>query len=265
MSLPVLDRASTLEAAEKSTRDFVALLRSVPDPSATAIGHWSIAELACHISHVYKAAAGMLRGEGSPIENHRNMAAEWDRHVAEDPERDLERLASRIEASWHEVKELLQAREWTAQVGWHGKLSGPTYTVAAVIISEGLIHGLDIAKASGRDWSLDPEHARMAIFGFMPNLPDFTNEEVVRKLDATFELRVRGGWWVYVTVSGGKLEISEVTERPIDCRLSVDPVAYLLVGFNRENQYAAIARGQVFAWGRKPWLGLTFGKLFDSP
>lgn len=265
MSLPVLDRTATLEAAESSTKNFVALLRSVPDPAATAIGHWSIAELACHLSQVHRAAAGMLRDEGSPIKNHKTMAAEWDRYVAEDTERDLSALASRIEESWEVSKELLHARDWTAPLGWHGGLSGPTYTLAAVLISEGLIHGLDIARASDRRWKLDPEHARMAIFGFMPNLPDFTNEEVVRRLDATFELRVRGGWWVYVTVADGRLEISEVTERSIDCRLSVDPVAYLLVGFNRQNQYAAIARGQVFAWGRKPWLGLTFGKLFDSP
>ncbi|MGI8407888.1 MAG: maleylpyruvate isomerase family mycothiol-dependent enzyme, partial [Actinomycetota bacterium] len=70
---------------------------------------------------------------------------------------------------------------------------------------------------------------------------------------------------VYVTVAGGEVTLSEVTDRPVDCRISADPVAYLLVGFNRTSQWSAIAKGQLVAWGRKPWLSLTFAKLFDSP
>ena len=76
---------------------------------------------------------------------------------------------------------------------------------------------------------------------------------------------MRGGEWVYLTVAGDSLTISQVTERQIDCHLSVDPVAYLLVGFNRESQWTAIAKGQILAWGRKPWLSLKFGQLLDSP
>lgn len=265
MSLPVLDRDKSLAAAEESTRRFIELLRRVSDPSATAIGHWSIAELACHVSHVHAAVPQMLRGDGSPIKDHRKIAAVWDQKVVEDLERDLDVLTERIQRSWRETEALLRSQEWTAPVKWHGDLVGPTYSLAAVLINEALVHGLDIARAAGSEWKKHPEHARLAIFGFMPYLHEFVNHEVAKRLDATYELRIRGGWWVYATVSNGNLSISEYTDRGVDCHLSVDPVAYLLVGFNRENQWSAIAKGKILAWGRKPWLALTFGRLFDSP
>jgi len=265
MSLPVIDRDASLTAAAAATQQLLHLIRTAPDPTVTAIGHWSVAELACHLSHVYTTIPKMLRDEGSPVEDHRQIAATWDAQVAADPERDLNVLAGRIEAGWNESKALLRTKGWTDDMTWHGGLKGPVYTLAAVLISEAFIHGLDIARVTGGKFKRDSDQARLVVYGFMPNLRDFLNEDAARGLDATFELRVRGGEWVYLTVSGGSLTISQVTERKVDCRLSVDPATYLLVGFRRESQWAAIAKGQIVAWGRKPWLSLKFGNLLASP
>lgn len=265
MGLPVIDRDQTLTAAGRATKDFTRLVRNAKHPGASAIGHWSIGELACHVSHVYAAVPRMLCGEASPAKDHRQMGQTWDELLAADPERDLDLLADRIESGWEECKETFATKGWTDEVGWHGDLKVPTYSMAAVVLNEACVHGLDIARADDVAFELGPEDARTITFGLLPTLPDFANQEVVKALEATYEVRVRGGWWVYVTVAGGKVVISEVTDRPIDCRLSVDPVAYLLVGFNRENLWRALAKGQIVAWGRKPWLGFTFAKLFDSP
>lgn len=265
MSLPVIDRDATLAAADDATRSFTQLLRTSDDPSATAIGHWSIAELACHVGHAYAAFSKVLRGEGSPAKDHRQMSQTWDRLVEEDPERDLNALADRIETSWQESRDILALKEWTESVSWHGGLDVPTYCATAMILNEASIHGLDVARAAKVDRRLEPSHARLAVYGMMPALPHFINHEGVKGLEATYELRIRGGWWVYATASGGRVTISEVTDRRVDCRISADPVAYLLVGFNRTSQWSAIAKGQLVAWGRKPWLSLTFAKLFDSP
>ncbi len=261
----MIDKDATLEAAEERTRSFTRLLRSIDDPSATAIGHWSIAELASHVGQVYDAFSRLLRGEGSPVKDHRQMAQTWDRLVAEDSERDLSALADRIEASWKESRNVLALKEWTESVSWHGGLDVPTYCATAMILNEASIHGLDVARAAKVDRRLGASHALLAVFGMMPVLPHFINRKTVKGLEATYELRVRGGWWVYVTVAEGEVTLSEVTDRPVDCRISADPAAYLLVGFNRTSQWSAIAKGQLVAWGRKPWLSLAFAKLFDSP
>lgn len=51
----------------------------------------------------------------------------------------------------------------------------------------------------------------------------------------------------------------------VDCILSVDPVAFLRVGYGRANPLTAALTGKVVAFGRKPWLGLTFGSLLAAP
>jgi hypothetical protein len=48
-------------------------------------------------------------------------------------------------------------------------------------------------------------------------------------------------------------------------RLSADPMAYLLVGFGRSSLWPVIARGQIFAWGRKPWLLARLPTYFMKP
>jgi hypothetical protein len=51
----------------------------------------------------------------------------------------------------------------------------------------------------------------------------------------------------------------------VDCRISADPVAFLLVGYGRVSQWPQIARGKMVAWGRKPWLGVKFRSLLRKP
>lgn len=43
------------------------------------------------------------------------------------------------------------------------------------------------------------------------------------------------------------------------------PWAILLVGFGRTGQWTQILCGKIIASGRKPWLGLGFGRLLVSP
>jgi hypothetical protein len=50
-----------------------------------------------------------------------------------------------------------------------------------------------------------------------------------------------------------------------DCRLTVDPVTFLLVAYWRRSQWPGILRGQLRAWGRRPWLGPRFQGLFVRP
>jgi hypothetical protein len=111
---------------------------------------------------------------------------------------------------------------------------------------------------------VDPDRARFVIDAHMPVLPHFTNEAEIEGLNAVFELDVKGGSTTYFIVRDGQLTID--TDRParVDCRISTDPVDYLLVGYGRKSQWGPLLKGKVLALGRKPWLGLKFGKLFES-
>jgi hypothetical protein len=75
---------------------------------------------------------------------------------------------------------------------------------------------------------------------------------------------LRGGPGYRISVDDAVAAVTEPGPKA-DCRISADPVAFLLVGYGRTGQWGQIGRGKIAAGGRKPWLGLTFGRLLTSP
>ena len=74
----------------------------------------------------------------------------------------------------------------------------------------------------------------------------------------------RGAGWSTVIIDGqDRLEPPD--SAPVDCTITADPVALLLVGSRRVSQWAAITLGLVEAGGRRPDLALGFNDLFLFP
>jgi hypothetical protein len=46
--------------------------------------------------------------------------------------------------------------------------------------------------------------------------------------------------------------------------ISVDPVVYLLLVFNRIKPWKPMLRGQLVPWGRRPWRVNEFGSLLQT-
>lgn len=264
MTMPVLDREQTLSSLSATARRYSELLRSVDQPSKQAIGHWSIRDVAIHTTHIYGIFPRLLDGEHSPVENHLRMSETWDQRVKEDAEQDLTAIADRIDKGTEEFIARATPEMWMREVWWHGDLRIPVYALSGILVNEAEVHGLDVAQAEGRDWTIARGKAIEATVGLLPILPAFVNEAEAKGLDATFELRLRGGPRAYISLVDGALTI-DATPRKVDCHVSADPVEYLLIGFGRRSQWPAIATGKVVAWGRKPWLALKFAKLFHSP
>jgi hypothetical protein len=84
-------------------------------------------------------------------------------------------------------------------------------------------------------------------------------------LRATYDIRIRGGDRFDFIFDDGELNIVEPSSRRVDCHISADPVAFLLVVWNRQSQWPAIATGKLMAWGRKPWLGPQLRALMRNP
>lgn len=263
MDLPVYGKEEAFNAVKEAAGRFAALLRSADHPRHNAIGKWSIAEVAAHTSHIYQMYPGLVTGESSPIEDHLNMSPHWDKMLEQDPERDLTAIATRIQEATDAFIAAADATDWTQLVTWHGGVKIPVYSLAAVLMNEANIHGLDVASAEQKSWTIPTDHARMIITGHYPMLPHFVNPQT-SDFSAVFELHVRGGDRVYFTVDHGAVDIDRHRSAAIDCRISVDPVAYLLVGYGRRSQWGPIATGKIAAWGRKPWLSLRFAKLFHA-
>jgi hypothetical protein len=133
------------------------------------------------------------------------------------------------------------------------------------------MHGYDIAHAAGRKWRIELIHAAMVVQQFFVPVVQtadprtFVNAEQAAGLQATYELHLRGGGRLNWVFEDGSLRVEEPSVLRIDCYISADPAAFFMVFWNRQSQWNAIAKGQLVAWGRKPWLGLKFRSLMRSP
>lgn len=265
MTLPVPDRPTTLRAVRDCTSRFAALLRSASDPTRNACGHWSISEVAAHTSHVYSLFPELMRGGESFVKDHLGLGDAWEVRLAEDTMRDLPTIAERIEGAVEEFCDVATDTEWEQPKLWHGGIKMPTYSLASFLIGESALHGRDVATAESRPWGIETSHATLVITGLLPALPHYVNPQAVEGLKATYDVRVRGGPRVYLMLRNGSLTIDQISPGSVDCHISADPVAYVLVGYGRIGQLGPILTGKFVAWGRRPWLATRFGKLFYTP
>jgi uncharacterized protein (TIGR03083 family) len=264
MTLPVVDREAALTNLRNASGKFVKLLREVEDPDRPAIGYWSIGEVAVHVSHIFQLYPDIAAGKSSPVEDHLRLGEAWDRFLREDETRDPAVAAERIERGAADLVDATRSAEWDKLVSWHGGVEIPVYSLTCFLINECEVHGLDVSRAEDKPWTIAPDVARLILDGHFPVLPYFVNQAAARGFRANYELRVRGGSTVYANFDNGLLTIDVETNRPVDCRISFEPVDYLLLGYGRKSQWSSVLTGKIVAYGRKPWLGLRLPKLLHS-
>ena len=280
--------AGAREALADEVDRVTALLRSARRPDAPALGRWSVAEVAVHLSQAFlivpglaagdlraalEAAPGLAGGDGDSL-----LGDLWDlggvtmRGVESDPERDLATLADRIDERATRFLAATAGQADSDPRPWLVKgTSLPLAALTCHLLNETIVHGYDLARAERRRWAIPALHARQVLEGFL--IPVFRAVGPRAMLDqaraagfrATYDLRLRGGGRYFFVLDDGVLTIEEPSSRPVDCRVSAEPVAFLLVGWGRRSQWSAIATGALTAWGRKPWLGMRFRSLMRNP
>lgn len=264
------------------------LLRSVGDPGAPAVGDWNLAEVAMHLSQAWLVVPGMAADDlsdiatvlpdvevtsgGSLIKDLWELSGVTTTAVDADSERDPAVLADRIDERARRFLAGLDALPPERSHAWlvdgvRAQLS----TLICHLLNETIVHGFDIARADGRKWAIPSSHAAMVIDGFLVPViaglgpRSLVDQEAADGLRATYEIRIRGGARHLFVFDDGTLVVEPTGSRPVDCHISADPAAFLLVAWGRRSQWSAIACGQLVAWGRRPWLGPRFRHLIRNP
>lgn len=249
------------------------LLRAVPAADRPALGRWTIGDVAAHLLVAFEGLS-QLAGCGipSPIDSVDVFAETMDEMARAVPERNLAVLAQRIEATAAEflagpaVTDPDGPRPWI----FAGTQAAGT-TFVCHLLDEVLVHGDDIARAAGLAWPIDRAHAVLALEGFLfvvlRQLPGHAllDQRRAAGLRARYRLSIRGGSQLDLAIADGSLSVAEPSDRPVDCHLSADPVALLLLFWGRRGQWPAIARGRLTAWGRRPWLAPRLGTVLVAP
>lgn len=227
---------------------------------------WTVGETAAHLVNEFLDYTAYAQGRNNPAAGDRPAELNAAANAAQlraDPDRDLGSLAARLAPA---VDGFLavepSARPMTASNG----VAMSWETMSSALLGELLVHGLDIARATGQPWHIEPDEALRVIAGVMTMIPHYVDRKRAAKLHARFELRLRGGPRYLIEINHGTATTGLATgEAKPDCWISADPEAFLKVGFGRAGQWGQIARGKLVAGGRKPWLATAFGSLITGP
>ena len=238
----------------------VALVRGIPDADAVSVGTWTAGDVAAHLSQVFRFDTDAVAGRPVPeaTVTAAGMAEVNAKMLAEDGVRDPAVLADRIGALATEFDDVA-TRSRAATVEWLQGTRLPPSAVACHLLEECLIHGHDLARATGRSWPIRRSHALLAVeAGVLPliaALPPaaFLNQETARSFQARFELRLRGGKSAVLVFDRGALTLDADGARDVDAHISADPRALMLVFIGRQEMWKPILGGELAAWGRRPW------------
>jgi hypothetical protein len=254
----------TLAQARAALRDvvpnLVALVRSVPDANAASVGTWTVGDVAAHLSHVFRFDTDAVAGRPVPqaIVTTAGMAEVNAKMLAEDGERDPAVLAERIGTLANEFDDVA-SRPRAATVDWLQGTRLPPSAVACHLLEECLIHGHDIARATGRPWRIQHHHALLAVEGgvlpLIAALPPtaFLNQDKAGSFRARFELRLRGGGPTVLVFDRGSFTLHAGRARDVDAHISADPAALMLVFIGRQGLWKPLLGGKLAAWGPRPW------------
>lgn len=198
------------------------LLRQVDDHTRPAVGTWSVGETAAHLSSSAAFFLAVARGEQQPerLEDVSRNNAEYLRaHL----ERRPDVLADEFEAGEMGLLAYVDSLDDDPTVELFETVKVPMSTLLAVELAEVLVHGHDIARASGARWPIPKGEAAVAVSGMLPMMPAMVDEDAATGVHARFDLRIRAGTRTVLAFDGPRLRLEEPSGRSVDCHLSADP------------------------------------------
>jgi hypothetical protein len=261
---------------------FGTLLRAVEHPTVRAIGDWTVGDTAAHVAVVAEADAYLAGANETPPEYLADLVERERTATIDDvavlnrvslerlTERDPSVLADRIE---REVARLLAAtddRAGNEPVEWLGSVVLPVTTVLVHLLSELIMHGFDIGRAAREPWQIEPSDAIAVQQEFLLRFLESDGSDrfmpsLRQAKDVRCEFRVRGARPVVFTMRDSLLRVGEPDANPVDVRVTADPVAMLLVMYERVHPLRPLLRGQLRVGGRRAWRLPRLMKALQTP
>jgi uncharacterized protein (TIGR03083 family) len=236
--------------------------------SDTQVPHmnWTVGELALHLVQGVEIAGELQQGKPSPFTDIQRISEVNARLLTERSERDIQRLLPEFSRSVRRMEERFREMPDDFRVPFHAGMSFAPPQAMAMMSTELLVHGWDLAQVIDEDFVIDPADARLMIYAVASVMPGAVDRDAAAGFTATYELRIRGGACLRLHFDDGDLIVSHVEPGgPADCRISADASAFLLMGYGRGSQLVPLLTGKVVAWGRKPWLAGAFTRLVRTP
>ena len=277
MAVPTIGLPEARDALSRAAGRWADLLRSLPDTRATIPGSsWTVGDAAAHVVMDVRTEALVAAGEavswaegatsapgtprGAAELNARAVTAEAERH----PRALADMLVTAVSDFLAASAKLDPDHPMPSQY-FQGQMALDLAGVTAAELGEVLVHGYDIAKATGRPWPLAADDARLALRAALRLTSAYINPDTAHGHTGGYDLRIRGGPCVVIRFTDGRASLEQPGGAPVDCHILAAPVALLLVLYGRIPQWGPIAKGQLLTWGPRPWRALGFKHLFLNP
>jgi uncharacterized protein (TIGR03083 family) len=277
MAAPAIVLPEARNALSRAADRWAELLRSLPDTRTPIPGsRWTVGDAAAHVVMDVRTEALVAAGEavawavgatsapgtprGAAELNARAVTAEAERHPRALADMLVTAVGDFLEASAQLPSDHAMPSQY-----FQGQMALDLAGVTGAELGEVLVHGYDIATATGRPWPLAADDARLALRAALRLASGYVNPDTGRGHVGGYDLRVRGGPRVVIRFTDGRASLEQPGGAPVDCHIWAAPVPLLLVLYGRIPQWGPIAKGQLLAWGRRPWRALGFKHLFLNP
>ncbi|NBE55164.1 maleylpyruvate isomerase N-terminal domain-containing protein [Streptomyces boluensis] len=276
---PVTEHERTRAALRATLPRLERLLREAPDLDApSGVPLWTVGDAGTHLAAAYLGFCSAVTTD-EPVD--------WDSLLPPGDGTFVERIAAVNARSiglfgaderaglgafiTERGEKFLRATEGLAPdapvaVPWYGR-ELPLSVVTGLMLSESLVHGLDVARGAKAPWPIDPDQARLVLGQALPTMIQLAVDPAkAAGVSIAFDLAIKGGPRLAVVVDDGTVTVTrDAPPRTYDCRITAEPTAFLLVSFRRTPIWKVIARGRMRAGGRRPWLATRLGELVATP
>jgi len=261
--------ASARSALDGAVGRLAAVIRPMPDLNQPLPGdsEWTAREAIAHLVTAFDLYTEIATGTPSPVTSFTaaGFAEDNRRRIADVPEVDPTKLAFLLEDAAARFLAALRGQPGTRTIVWHAGMIIDLTALAELLLGEVLLHGYDVAVACRAPWPLPAGEVALVLAGYAPCYEPNVNPQTTRGLTAAYEIDLRGVARIVVRFVDGHYSLEMADGSPVDCVISADPVAWLLVGTGRLKPWPAIALGLIEAGGDRPELAAGFGELFIFP
>ncbi|MEU7135014.1 maleylpyruvate isomerase N-terminal domain-containing protein [Streptomyces sp. NPDC046261] len=277
---PLAEHDRTRAALRAVVPRLAHLMRGVPDLGApSGVPVWTVGDVGAHVCAAYLAYCSAFTGEfddwgsvlppddGPLTERITAVNAKALGLFGEDERTRLGDFIADHGETFLRVTEGL-APQTPVATPWYGQRMVLTLAAATgLMLSESLLHGLDIARGARLPWTIGPDEARLVLGQSMPTMmPLALDATKARGVSVSFDLAIEGGPRLAIDIRDGQATVvRDAPPRSYDCRITAAPTEFLLISFRRMPIWQAIARGRMRAGGRKPWRAPSLGRLIVSP
>lgn len=155
---------------------FVMLVASMPEERAGARVpglDWTAVEVAAHVLTVVRRGVDMRRAETLEELAELNQTC-----VDEVQERAPDALAGLLAEAFAEGA--TRSRDPGSAMPLHVGVVADLTTASSYLLADLLVHGVDISRATGQEWEVDPESAAVALRAVLPAVGPWIRPEVLR-------------------------------------------------------------------------------------